>query len=77
MTARTATPRAVADELVAVQLRAFDHQLAVYRNRVRIVWRNPLDDRGIRGLERTLVAAAAIERTRLALTRIEREATTS
>lgn len=74
MTARTVTPPAVAEALIDAQLRALENRLHVYRNRVRIVWRNPLDDRGIRGLERTLVAAAALERTASEITAIEREA---
>lgn len=63
MTARTPTPPAVADELVAHQLRALDHALGVYRRRVVLAYVNPLDDRALSGLARTMTAATALERT--------------
>lgn len=74
MTARTSTPPAVAEALVDAQLGALDSALKAYRRRVRYAWSNPLDDRGIVGLERTLVAAAALYRASAAIHEIQESA---
>lgn len=74
MTARTATPAAVADELVAAQLVALDHSLSVYRRRVVLAWTNPLDDRRLVGLERTLAAASTLHRVSSTIQQIQESA---
>lgn len=71
MTARTACPPAVAEALISAQLTALESALKAYRRRVLYAIRNPLDDRGITGLERTLVAAAALDRAATTITEIQ------
>lgn len=71
MTARTATPPAVAEALIDGQLVALDSALKAYRRRVVYAWTNPLDDRGIRGLARTMSLAATLERTTATIQEIQ------